>query len=183
LAEEQKGKEIEDLEDRGEVTTAFRRLPKKWEFVVYVIGIIASIFHIWVNTIGVMPGIYRNAVHLGFILVLAFFFYPMFKREPQKGFRFDIFFGLLACAVAVYILLFEEELHLERGSVPIVRDYIFAATALIILLVGTYRATGWIIPALSIFFLAYALLRGYSASSVRSPPPLSTSLSSLGHSC
>ena len=160
MDEESKREEIEDLEDRGEVTTAFRRLPKKWEFVVYVIGIIASIFHIWVNTIGVMPGIYRNAVHLGFIMVLAFFFYPAFKRKPQKGFGLDIFLALLVCIVAVYILLFEEELHLERGSVPIMRDYIFAATALIILLVGTYRATGWIIPTLSIFFLAYALFLG-----------------------
>jgi TRAP transporter 4TM/12TM fusion protein len=152
--------EIQDLEDRGEVTTAFRRLSRKWESVVYVIGIAASTFHLWVNTIGVMPGIYRNAVHLGFILVLAFFFYPMFKRKPQKGFGLDIFLALLACIVAVYILLFEEELHLERGSIPITRDYIFAAIAIIILLIGTYRATGWIIPVLSIFFLAYGLFLG-----------------------
>ena len=158
--EKDKSKEIEDLEDRGEVTTAFRKLPKKWELVVYVIGIAASAFHIWVNTIGVMPGIYRNAVHLGFILVLAFFFYPTFKRKPQKGLALDIFLALLACAVAIYILLFEEELHLERSSVPIMRDYIFAAIAIIILLVGTYRASGWIIPVLSIFFLAYALFLG-----------------------
>ena len=37
--------------------------------------------------------------------------------------------------MAVYILLFEEELHLERGSVPIMRDYIFAAIAIVILLI------------------------------------------------
>jgi TRAP transporter 4TM/12TM fusion protein len=128
--------------------------------VVYIIGIAASLFHIWVNTIGVMPGIYRNAVHLGFVMVLAFFFYPFLKRKPQRGFGFDIFLALLVCVVAVYILLFEEELHLERGSVPIMRDYIFAAIAIVILLLGTYRAAGPIIPVLSIFFLAYALFLG-----------------------
>ncbi len=152
--------EIRDLEDRGEVSTAFRELRGKWDLVVYIIGIAASVFHIWVNTIGVMPGIYRNAVHLGFILALAFFFYPTFKRKPQRGFGFDIFLVLLTCAVALYILLFEEELHLERGSVPIMRDYIFAAIAIVILLLGTYRAAGPIIPVLSIFFLAYALFLG-----------------------
>lgn len=160
MAEETKGREIEDLEDRGEVTTAFRRLHGKWNLVVYILGIASSLFHIWVNTIGVMPGIYRNAVHLGFILVLAFFFYPMFRRKPQKGLGVDILFAFLVCAVAAYILLFEEELHLERGSVPIMRDYIFAAIAIVILLIGTYRASGWIIPLLSIIFLAYALFLG-----------------------
>ncbi len=160
MTERGEKEKIKDLEDRGEVTTTFRELPGKWRLVVYIIGIAASTFHIWVNTIGVMPGIYRNAVHLGFVMVLAFFFYPMFKRKPQRGFSFDIFLALLACVVALYILLFEEELHLERGSVPIMRDYIFAAIAIVILLVGTYRAAGWIIPALSIFFLAYALFLG-----------------------
>ncbi|MBN1254804.1 MAG: TRAP transporter permease [Deltaproteobacteria bacterium] len=152
--------EIKSLEDRGEVITSFRELSGKWHWVVYIIGISASLFHIWVNTVGVMPGIYRNAVHLGFIMTLAFLFYPAFKKKPQRGFTFDIFLALLACMVAIYILLFEEELHLERGSVPIVRDYIFAAIALIVLLIGTHRASGWIIPSLSMFFLVYALFLG-----------------------
>jgi len=160
MGKEEKKEAIKGLEDRGEVTTSFRELSGKWYGVVYIIGIIASLFHIWVNTIGVMPGIYRNAVHLGFILTLAFLFYPTFKKKPQKGFAFDVFLALLACTVAIYILLFEEELHLDRGSVPIMRDYIFAAIAIIILLLGTYRAAGWIIPVLSIIFLAYALFLG-----------------------
>ncbi|GAH13422.1 unnamed protein product, partial [marine sediment metagenome] len=126
----------------------------------YIIGVAASLFHIWVNTVGVMPAIYRNAVHLGFIMVLAFFFYPMFKRKPQKGFGIDLFFALLACVVAFYILLFEEELHLDRASVPIMRDYIFAAIAIILLLIGTQRAAGWVIPILSTTFIAYALFLG-----------------------
>jgi len=160
LTGERKKEEIEGLEDRGEVTTSFRELSGRWQSVVYIIGIAASLFHIWVNTIGVMPAIYRNAVHLGFIMVLAFFFYPMFKKKPQKGFGIDLFFILLATAVVLYILFFEEELHLDRASIPIMRDYIFAAIAIIILLIGTQRAAGWIIPVLSIVFFAYALFLG-----------------------
>ncbi|MBW2039985.1 MAG: TRAP transporter permease [Deltaproteobacteria bacterium] len=160
MADKGKKEEIKALEDRGEVTTAFRELSGKWKLVVYIIGIAASLFHIWVNTIGVMPAIYRNAVHLGFIMALAFLFYPMFKKRPQKGFGIDLFLALLACVLAIYILLFEEELHLERASVPIMRDYIFAAIAIIILIIGTQRAAGWIIPVLAIIFLAYALFLG-----------------------
>ncbi|RLA81154.1 MAG: TRAP transporter permease [Deltaproteobacteria bacterium] len=148
------------VEDTGEVKVTFRQLWGPWRRVVYVIAVFCSLFHLWVNTIGVMPAIYRNAVHMGFILVLAFLLYPLSKKAPRKGFAIDVFLACLAAAAAVYILLFEEELHLERASVPILRDHIFAAIALIVLLVGTQRATGWVIPLLSLFFLSYALFLG-----------------------
>ncbi|MBW2334460.1 MAG: TRAP transporter permease [Deltaproteobacteria bacterium] len=119
-----------------------------------------SLFHIWVNTFGVMPGIYRNAVHLGFVLILIFFLYPISKRYPQKFITLDVILAFLSAIVALYILLFEEELHLERASVPILRDYLFAALALILLLYGTYRAVGWFIPTLSLVFVFYALFLG-----------------------
>lgn len=119
-----------------------------------------SVFHIWVNTFGVMPGIYRNAVHMGFVLILIFFLYPFPKRRPQRFSTLDIILAVLSAVVALYILLFEEELHLERASVPIMRDYVFAVIALILLLYGTFRSVGWFIPTLSLIFVFYALFLG-----------------------
>lgn len=156
----QKGQSPEDVEET-EVSTRARKLTG-WRWIsVYAIGISMSIFHLWVNTIGVMPGIHRNAVHLGFVLVLAFLLYPMTGKSPQDKFTtLDIILAVLGAVVAIYILLFEEELHLERYSIPIMRDYIFAALAIILLLMGTRRATGWFIPLLSLGFLLYALYLG-----------------------
>jgi len=147
-------------EEVEEVRSFVRTIPGGWKTTTYVIAVIMSLFHIWVNTFGVMPGIYRNAVHLGFVLILVFFLYPMSKRHPQKFITLDVILAFLSAIVALYILLFEEELHLERASVPILRDYLFAALALILLLYGTYRAVGWFIPALSLLFVFYALSLG-----------------------
>ncbi|MBW2332610.1 MAG: TRAP transporter permease [Deltaproteobacteria bacterium] len=147
-------------EEVEEVRSFVRTIPGGWKTTTYVIAVIMSLFHIWVNTFGVMPGIYRNAVHLGFVLILVFFLYPMSKRHPQKFITLDVILAFLSTIVALYILLFEEELHLERASVPILRDYLFAALALILLLYGTYRAVGWFIPALSLLFVFYALFLG-----------------------
>ncbi|MBW2106393.1 MAG: TRAP transporter permease [Deltaproteobacteria bacterium] len=147
-------------EEVEEVRSFVRTIPGGWKTTTYVIAVIMSLFHIWVNTFGVMPGIYRNAVHLGFVLILVFFLYPMSKRHPQKFITLDVILAFLSAIVALYILLFEEELHLERASVPILRDYLFAALALILLLYGTYRAVGWFIPALSLLFVFYALFLG-----------------------
>jgi TRAP transporter 4TM/12TM fusion protein len=147
-------------EEVEEVKSVVRILTGGWHNTTYVIAVIMSLFHIWVNTFGVMPGIYRNAVHLGFVLILIFFLYPISKSHPQRFITLDVILAFLSTIVALYILLFEEQLHLERASVPILRDYLFAALALILLLYGTYRAVGWFIPALSIFFLCYALFLG-----------------------
>jgi TRAP transporter 4TM/12TM fusion protein len=147
-------------EEVEEVRSFVRALPGAWQTTTYIIAVIMSLFHIWVNTFGVMPGIYRNAVHLGFVLILVFFLYPMSKKHPQRYLSLDVILSFLAALVAIYILVFEEELHLERASVPILRDYLFAALALILLIYGTYRAVGWFIPALSILFVFYALFLG-----------------------
>ena len=147
-------------EEVEEVRSFVRVLPRAWQTTAYIIAVIMSLFHIWVNTFGVMPGIYRNAVHLGFVLILVFFLYPMSKKHPQRYLSLDVILSFLAAVVAIYILLFEEELHLERASVPILRDYLFAALALILLIYGTYRAVGWFIPALSILFVFYGLFLG-----------------------
>jgi len=147
-------------EEVEEVKSVVRILPGGWHTTTYAIAVIMSLFHVWVNTFGVMPGIYRNAVHLGFVLILIFFLYPISKRHPQRFITLDVILALLSALVALYILLFEEELHLERASVPILRDYLFAALALILLLYGTYRAVGWFIPTLSLVFVFYALFLG-----------------------
>jgi TRAP transporter 4TM/12TM fusion protein len=151
-------KDIKEEIEKGK--SAVRTTSRGWQGSAYVIAILMSVFHIWVNTFGVMPGIYRNAVHMGFVLILIFFLYPFSKERPQRFKTFDIILAVLSAVVALYILLFEEELHLERASVPIMRDYVFAVIALVLLLYGTYRAVGWFIPVLSLTFIFYALFLG-----------------------
>jgi len=146
--------------DTGEGKSAVPTTPGGWQLLIYVIAILMSVFHIWVNTFGVMPGIYRNAVHMAFVLILIFFLYPFSKERPRRFKTLNIILAVLSAAVALYILLFEEQLHLERASVPIMRDYVFAVIALVLLLYGTYRAVGWFIPTLSLTFIFYALFLG-----------------------
>jgi len=134
-----------------------RKFKDRTALIVSIIAILFSFFEIWINSIGVMAGIYRNAVHLSFLLILGFLLYPAFKKSPRDRFTiFDIMLVVFGIAIGVYILLFEEELHLVRGSVAITRDYIFALITVILLLEATRRAVGPALPGLSIFFLIYA---------------------------
>jgi len=148
--------------EQGEVAATHRKLQGPWKTLFYWTAVAASLFHLGVNTLDfmVMPSVYRNACHMGFVLVMSFLLYPWSKKRPEAGRGFDLVLISGTIAVTFYILIFQQELHLERSSIPILRDHIFAAAALAILIIGTWRAAGAIIPVLSILFISYALFLG-----------------------
>lgn len=144
------------------IITPGRKLTGTTALVITIIAILFSLFELWINSIGVMPSIYREAVHLSFLLLLAFLLYPPTKKSPKdKLFFWDVILAVLGVAVGLYILLFEEEVHLLRGSVAITRDYIFATITVLLLLEAARRVVGPVLPGLSIFFLLYARFGPY----------------------
>jgi len=94
---------------------------------VSVILIAFSLFQIWANSIGILPGIFRNAIHLSFLLVLTFLLYPARKKSPQNSFTWwDLILAGLGLVVGLYILFFYNDLHMNRGSIANTQDYFFA---------------------------------------------------------
>jgi len=139
-----------------------RRFTGNIALIISIFAILFSLFELWVNSIGVMPSIYRDAVHLSFLLLLAFLLYPSTKTLPKDQLPiWDIAFAILGIAVGLYIVLFEQEVHLVRGSVAITRDYVFATITVLLLLEATRRVVGPVLPMLSIFFLIYARFGPY----------------------
>ena len=127
-------------------TLAVKRLLKgKTGKLVYYVGIACSLFHLWVNTYGIMPEIQRNAMHFAFILFMGFLTYPFLKRFPVRTLKFDYFLAILAFCVGLYLIFFEDALH-ARNEVPNLPDLIAAGTAVILMLEVTRRTTGWLIP-------------------------------------
>ena len=147
----------------GEVLAVKRILGGKSEKLLYGVGILCSLFHLWVNTIGIMPEIQRNAVHYGFMLFMGFLLYPFLKRYPGKTLKIDYGLAILSVAVALYLVFFEDALH-ARNEVPTMVDLVAAAVAIVLMLEVTRRTTGLLIPILAAVFLAYALGLGKSFS-------------------
>ena len=140
----------------GEVLAVKRVLGNRTAKLLYVTGIACSLFHIWVNTIGIMPEIQRNAVHYGFMLFMGFLHYPFLKNHPRATLKLDYVLAILAFMAAFYLVLFEDALH-ARNEVPNMPDLVAAFVALVLMLEITRRTAGWLIPILSIVFLAYGL--------------------------
>ena len=146
-------------ESSGEVVVSQKKLSQGLTTTLYWTGIAMSLFHIWVNTVGIMPEIQRNAVHFGFILFMGYIIYPFNARTATSLKWLDLALAVLSIATAAYLVLFEDALH-ARNEVPVLTDLIFAGLAILLMLEITRRTAGYIIPFIAIFFLGYALWFG-----------------------
>ncbi len=143
--------------DSGGETLAIKRIIEgRTAKILYATGIICSLFHLWVNTIGIMPEIQRNAVHYSFMLFIGFLQYPLLKKHARETLPIDYFLAILSFAVGLYLVFFEDALHM-RNEVPVMADLIAAGLAIVLLMEITRRTTGMLIPVLAAIFLTYGL--------------------------
>ncbi|MDK2836487.1 MAG: hypothetical protein PWP21_1264 [Thermosediminibacterales bacterium] len=140
-----------------EVEKSRRILEGNQKKIVSVIAILFAAYQIYVNSFSNIPSTIRNAYHLGFLLVLAFLLYPARKKSPQNRFTVvDIVLAVLGAAAGVYLAVNFDIIHVQRGSIAITRDYVFAVITILLLLEASRRTMGNIIPGLAILFLIYA---------------------------
>lgn len=148
---------ISSEDTSGEVIVSRRQLSGFPARVVTVVAILVSLFHVWSNTIGVLPELHRNAFHFAGLLFLGYLLYPPSPRA--RTLIVDALLAFLSVGIALYLVLFEEALH-ARNQVPVWQDLVAATLAILLVLEITRRTTGWFIPCLAITFLTYALFWG-----------------------
>ena len=161
-----------EFEQGGEVSTPHRVLTGRHQVLVVVVGVCLSLFHLWSNTLGVLPELQRNAAHYAFILFLGYLLYPVSSRYASRTLILDYFFAILSLVTALYLVFFEDALH-ARNEVPNTADLIFAGIAILLLLEITRRTTGFFIPLLALVFLTYALFWGRYLSGIWAFPGVS----------
>ena len=122
---------------------------------IYWLAVAIGVFHIWVNSFGILSEIWRNSLHMGLLAALGFLMYPFRKRGlPNATLIIDVILSVLAFSVSLYLILASNALY-ERNEVLILPDLIFAALAIALVLELTRRTTGIIIPILAILALSY----------------------------
>ena len=142
---------------------AAHRLPGVLGRVITAFAVIMSIFHLYA-AYAIVPAHVLRAVHVGFVLALSFLSFPIVARLRDRLAWWDWLLAAASVAVIAYILVGGDALA-DRATVPTSAD-IFVGVALIALVLEVVRrASGWIMPAVVIVFIAYAMLGSYL------PPP------------
>lgn len=134
-------------------------IEKDWtEKVLLVIGVITSLMHVYFNTIGVLPSLWRNALHFACFGFMCPLLYPLVRDKTSKwSIRLrgvDIALGLLAAFSAIYMVSMEDAIY-DRGVRMVMGEWIFGVLLIITAIELTRRATGFIIPVLIVLSLTY----------------------------
>jgi len=133
-----------------------RRLSGKTDLFVTAVAVGMSLFHLYSAAGIVMTQILRG-IHVMFVLFLTFLVFPSMKGLKNRILWIDVLLSLLGIAVVAYMLV-DFENFIYRSVVPTFWDQFFGIILILLVLEATRRTSGWIMPAIVIAFLVYAMV-------------------------
>ncbi len=163
-------KRLEELIEEEEGTT--NRLGGFLGKAIVIAAAAVSVFHLYaavggswpLNDAPIVPTYLLRPLHVGMVLALIFLLFPMFKSWRNRITPLDWLCAAASLFVVGYIAYQGPEFG-DRAIDPEPMDYAVGLVLIALLLEATRRSTGWIMPVVSLVFVAYALLGRYL------PPP------------
>ena len=175
--DEEKRKRVEELIEEEEGAT--NRLGGWLGKAVVAFAVFVSLVHLYAAVAGsppftgspIIPTYTLRPLHVGLVLALIFVLFPFARRLRNRVTFFDWLFAGASLAILGYILYQGPEFG-DRAIDPEPLDFYVGVALILLLLEATRRSTGWIMPVVSLCFIAYALFgrhlpppwthRGYS---------------------
>ena len=153
ISDEQLKKAEEFIEEEE---GASNRLGGKMGIFVTVIAVIMSLFHLYA-AYGIVPTQTLRPIHVGFMLFLSFLLFPVAKRFRHRARWWDWAAALLSVGIIAYLLAGGDDFT-DRATTPNRWDLILGVALIVLVLEATRRTSGWVMPAVVLCFIAYALL-------------------------
>jgi TRAP transporter 4TM/12TM fusion protein len=97
-------------------------------------------------------------VFLAFSLVLTFLLYPSRRKNRLDEVPWFDWTLIALSLLAIGYPLWDFEEFIYRAALPYLKDQIFGALTIVLVLEATRRTTGWILPVVAVAFLGYAWL-------------------------
>ena len=131
--------------------------------IVTCIAVAMSLFHLYA-AYEIVPTQELRYTHVAFVLLLAFLLFPMAARFRDRIRWWDVLAGLACVGILIYAIVGGEDFT-DRATLPNRTDVILGVIFIVLLIEATRRTIGWIVPFISLLFIAYALAGPYL------PPP------------
>lgn len=126
--------------------------------IVYGLGILVSLLHIYFNIFSVLPTLTQNALHYSGFAVLCALIYPLRSSVDKERSTVELYgslcFGIIAAFSALYLISMEDSIY-GRGVHLSTSEWIAGVVLILSAIEFTRRTTGLIIPILIILSLTY----------------------------
>jgi TRAP transporter 4TM/12TM fusion protein len=123
---------------------------------VTALAVAMSLFHLYA-AYSIVPTQTLRPVHVALVLVLTFLVFPAARRFRHRVMGWDWLAVLAAVAVVAYMLHGGDDFT-DRNTSPDTWDIVLGVTLIALILEAMRRTSGWVMPAVSMAFLAYALV-------------------------
>ncbi|HEY9531705.1 MAG TPA: TRAP transporter permease [Burkholderiales bacterium] len=127
--------------------------------LVATIAVAMSLFHLYTAYAIVRPE-HLRATHVAFVLLLTFFVFPLARRFRHRVMWWDWLLATAGVGTAVYLIMGGDEFF-DRSILPDTWDIVFGVGLVVLILEAMRRTTGWILPVITMGFLAYAFFGEY----------------------
>ncbi|MDQ5847955.1 MAG: TRAP transporter fused permease subunit [Pseudomonadota bacterium] len=126
---------------------------------VATVAVVMSLFHLYTAYAIVRPE-HLRATHVAFVLLLTFLVFPIGKRFRHRVTWWDWLLALGGIATAAYLIAGGDDFF-DRSILPNDWDIAFGVMLIVLVLEAMRRTTGWILPVVTLCFLAYAFFGPY----------------------
>ncbi len=123
-------------------------------YVVTALSVACSLFALYTAISPAMTQLVRG-VHVLFVLMLTFLYYPAIRRNKSRGLVFDLLLALLSLIALAYPFL-DFEPFIYRVATPTALDLGMGIVTILLVLEATRRSTGMALPLLVLACIAYA---------------------------
>ena len=130
---------------------------------ITLVAVAMSLFHLYASYAIVRTEVMR-ATHVAFVLFLSYLIFPISRRFRHRVMPWDWVCALLGVAVCAWLISQGDDFF-DRSITPNDWDIVFGVALIVLVLEAMRRATGWIMPVITIGFLLYAFFGPYL------PPP------------
>jgi len=135
---------------------AINKLPGALGILLTALAVSMSLFHLYA-AYGIMPTHILRGIHVAFILFLGFLLFPVTKRFRHRVCWWDWIAAAFSLVIVGNMLL-GGDAFLERAIDPTALDKVLGVALIVLVLEAARRTSGWIMPAICVGFLVYAVV-------------------------
>ena len=126
---------------------------------VGAVAFVMSAFHLY-TAYAIVPTQTLRPVHVGFVLFLCFLVFPVAARFRHRVMWWDWLAAAASIAVVVYLIMGGDDIT-DRNTSPLPWDIVFGLALIALVLEAMRRSSGWVMPFVTLSFVAYALAGPY----------------------
>ncbi|HEV8340965.1 MAG TPA: TRAP transporter fused permease subunit [Candidatus Binatia bacterium] len=138
---------------------AQNRLTGRLGVFVSALAVTMSVFHLYA-AYEIVPTQQLRMIHVAFVLFLTFLLFPFASRFRHRVCWWD-WIGVAVSLVVIGYGLAGGDDFTDRNAIPNRWDMVFGVLLVVLVLEAARRTTGWIMPAICMAFLAYAMAGPY----------------------